>query len=308
MVSTSGPLGAQQPFDSLRLAAVTGAVCYTFPDPDAPIANRYHLGETIGASKSTRGTGGRLYYFDSWRVRGISPTCWVPAYATIPFDRRHPEGAYAAIAERLLARGDSASFEQLVEAENFLIEPLPNSASGPSPLAESGLVQIRRLMLVDRAASRLDARHVDDEPLERAWILAHHDLLFYFEPDAAWYLRGDAYWAIIDANIGAPWADAVAWYVAQRPSPSDECDADCYLDMIRGGPQQYWIRFPSGTSVHKALDLAIRLAGNAVDGLADGNPTRAAIDRVRASLGRVNAPEKARLLGVLSRLDNFVKP
>ena len=55
--------------DSLRLIVATGATCHTLTDSDSPIAERYHLGDVVGASKSTKGPGGRIWYFDAWRVK-----------------------------------------------------------------------------------------------------------------------------------------------------------------------------------------------------------------------------------------------
>src|SRR6478672_3761807 len=95
--------GQTPPPDSLRLVVVTGATCHTLPDPGSPIAQRYHIGDVIGASKSTRGPGGRVWYFDSWRVTGISPTCWAPANVTVPFSREHPESGFAAVTKYILA-------------------------------------------------------------------------------------------------------------------------------------------------------------------------------------------------------------
>ena len=301
-------VGAQQPPDSLRLIAVTGSACHTLPDPASPIAERYHLGEVVGATKSARGLGGRIWYFDAWRVKGVSPTCWVPANVTVPFSREHPEPGFAAVAERVLARGDSASFETLVEAEDFLEEPHPYAGVGESPLAASGLLQFRRLELIERAAALVDAHELEEAPLRRSWVVAHHDLLFFFEPDARWFVPNENYWKVYDANATAPWAEELAWYAAQRIPPSDECDADCFLGMIASGPQQYWTRLPAGPSIDKVLALATRLASEAIEAIDEGAPTRPAIDSVRVSLAKVQAPGKQAVLDRLTRLDRAVKP
>jgi len=294
--------------DSLRLIVATGTTCHTLPDPGSPIAERYHLGDVVGASKSTKGLGGRLYYFDSWRVKGISPTCWVAAYTTVPLSREHPESGFAAVAEHVLARGDSTSFENLVEAENLLIEPNHYSGMVESPLATSGLLQFRRLQLVERAARLVDAHDLEDAPVKRAWVLAHRDVLYFYEPDAMWFVANERYWTLYDANSGAPWEEELAAYAAQRMPPSDECGADCFLSMIAGGPQQYWTRLPAGRSIDKVLTLANRLADDAIAAIDEEAPTRAAIAGVRSSLAHVGAPEKLALLDRLARLDRAVKP
>ena len=304
-VSLAARASAQQPPDSLRLVVVTGATCHTLPEPDSPIAERYHLGDVVGASKSAT-RGGRVWYFDSWRVKGISPTCWVPASVTVPFSREHPESGFAAVAEFILAR-DTASFETLVDAENFLEEPNHYGGPGESPLGTSGVLQFRRIQLVERAAGLVDAHALEDAPLKRAWILAHHDLLGFAEPDAMWFVPNEHYWKLYDANAGAPWAEELAWHAAQRTPPGDECGADCFLGMIAYGPQQYWTRLPSGRSIDKVLTLANKRADEAIAAIDEEPPTRKAIDGVRSSLARVGAPGKLALLDRLARLDRAVK-
>ncbi|MFI5230525.1 MAG: hypothetical protein ACHQWU_15740 [Gemmatimonadales bacterium] len=301
------PAVAQQPVDSLRLVVATGSTCHSLPDEQAPIAERYHLGDVVGASKSTRGSGNQTWYFDAWRVMGISPTCWVPASATTPFDPRHHEASFAAVVDRVLARGDSASFESLVEAENFLEAPNPYAGVDRSPLDGSPLLHFRRLLLIERAASRLDTRRVDDAPLERAWLLAHSDLLVFYDSQAIWHIDPSAYWKLYDANVVAPWADELAWHAAQLDPPGDECGADCYLAWIGYGPQQYWTRRPMGASIDKALVLGARLASDAIGAVGEEPPTRAAIDAVRASLARVESSAKRPLLDRLTQLDRAVK-
>ena len=304
----ASPSDAQSPWrDSLRLILATGTTCHTLPDLDSPAAERYHLGDVVGPSNSMKDHGGRLWYFDAWRVKGISPSCWVPAGATIPFDRERPESGFAAVAEHALAR-DNASFDVLVEAENFLLEPNPYAGVGQSPIAKSGLLKFRRLMLIERASALVTAFRVQDAPLEHAWILAHRDLLGFAEPDAMWFVPNEHYWKLYDANVGAPWAEELAWHAARRTPPGDECGADCYLGMIAYGPQQYWTRLPNGRSIHKVLTLALQLADDAIEAIEEEAPTRAAIAGVRLSLARVGAPEKLALLDRLTRLDQAVKP
>ena len=299
-------LDAQAPRDSLRLIVTTGATCHTLPDLDSPAAERYHLGDVVGASKSLKDRGGRLWYFDAWRVKGISPSCWVAANSTVVFEREHPESGFAAVAEHVLAH-DSASFDALVEAENFLVAPNPYAGVGQSPIAKSGLLQFRRLMLIERASNLVTAFSVQDEPLRHAWIVAHRGMLGFAEPDAMWFVPNELYWELYDANVGALWTEDLAWHAAQRTPPGDECGADCYLGMIAYGPQQYWTRLPNGRSIGKVLTLAIRLADNAIQGIEEEAPTRAAIDGVRSSLVRVGSPEKQALLDRLARLDRAVK-
>lgn len=296
------------PHDSLRLILTTGTTCHTRPDVNSPIAHRYHLGEEISASKSTKDPGGGIWHFDAWEVTGSSPSCWVPATATVPFDRDHPDSGFAAVADHALASGDRATVAKLVEAENFLVDSdafVENT--GRSPIGTSGLLQFRRLLIVERVTSLVTAHTVRDAPLERAWILAHRDMLGFSDPSAMWFVPNELYWKVYDANLGAPWGEELAWHAAQRTPPGDECGADCFLGMIAYGPQQYWTRLPNGRSIGKVLALAIRLADDAIQGIDEEAPTRAAIDGVRSSLARVASPEKQALLDRLARLDRAVK-
>ena len=153
------------------------------------------------------------------------------------------------------------------------------------------------------------AFRVQDAPLERAWILAHRDLLGFAEPDAMWFVPNEHYWKLYDANVGAPWAEELAWHAAQRTPPGDECGADCYLGMIAYGPQQYWTRLPNGRSIHKVLTLATQ-ARRRRDRRRSRKRRRLARQSTASglSLARVGAPEKLALLDRLARLDRAVKP
>ena len=148
----------------------------------------------------------------------------------------------------------------------------------------SGLLQFRRT-LSRRAAAALVTARVQDAPLERAWILAHRDLLGFAEPDAMWFVPNEHYWKLYDANVGAPWAEELAWHAAQRTPPGDECGADCFLGMIAYGPQQYWTRLPNGRSIHKVLTLALNSLTTRSPAIEEEAPTRKAIDGVRLVAG-----------------------
>jgi hypothetical protein len=226
----------------------------------------------------------------------------------VPYRYDQRESAFAAIADHVLARGDSASFETLVEAENFLIEPNPYANVGQSPLATSGLLQFRRLLLIENASRLVNAHDVKNAPLQHAWILAHRNVLQFAEPDAMWFIPNEHLWKLYDANAAAPWAEELAWHAARRTPPSDECGADCYLRMIAYGPQQYWTRLPNGRSIDRVLTFATQLADHAIGAIGEERPTRPAIDGVRGSLARVGAPGKQAVLDRLTRLDRAVKP
>ncbi len=90
-----------------------------------------------------------------------------------------------------------------------------------SALAPSGLLQFRRLRIIDRASS-LRSAYLDSvakDPMTHAWFLSREDLLKYFEPDGRWYLKPEAYWSLYEKNKQAPWAEELAWAAAQLTIP-----------------------------------------------------------------------------------------
>jgi hypothetical protein len=146
-----------------------------------------------------------------------------------------------------------------------------------------------------------------ESPAKAAWIVAHQDLLRFFEPSASWSVDASKFWALFDANRSAPWAEALAWTAAQKLPGADECGADCHLDMIQFGPQKYWTLFPNGPHIGAALARADSMARDGIASVSEDAPTRPRIDSVRASLRQVTAPQKAHLIDLLDQLERFVK-
>lgn len=298
------------------LAVRTGVTCHSSPDPEAPAAQRYHVGDVIGSPKSARGPGHSLWYFDSWRVMGISPACWIEARWTVPYDRAKPEKAYLAIADSLLARKGAVPFDDYVDVLNLLETARSEQPAiapgilgrGDASLAEQyPRLRYRRLLIVERAVAHLSTWSIADHPLTRAWIAAHSDVLRFFEPDAGWYVPATAYWSLYDAHRTEGWADSVAWTAAQHLGPGDECMTECYLSMLASGPEEYWTRLPHGAHVRDALVLADKLASTALEMAPDEVPPRSEIEAIRKSLSNVAAPEKAKLIDLLDRIERTPK-
>src|SRR5437773_5124258 len=88
LIALCAPAGlhAQALPDSQRMVLATGTTCHAQPDAAAAAAERYHVGDVIHASKWTQSMGRRTWYFDQWRVKGISPACWIDGRLTVPFD------------------------------------------------------------------------------------------------------------------------------------------------------------------------------------------------------------------------------
>src|SRR5207245_1207356 len=127
-----------------------------------------------GFSREVRGDGD-VWYFDEGRA-----SCWVPGPLTAEFVADKPESALLAVADHILRRKDPVMFGEYVDAENLLL-----NEGFSSSLQSSGLLQFRRLQIVERVTRVPSAlgRIVATDPLKRAWFIAHRDFLRYFESD-----------------------------------------------------------------------------------------------------------------------------
>jgi hypothetical protein len=298
---------AQVPTDSPRVVLHTGAGCHANPDAQAALAHRYNIGDTVHANQWTQGMGRRTWYFDSWRVMGISPSCWIDGKETVALDPAHPDAAFGVIADSLLARKD-ATFDDYIELiAKFEARPL-YGRDGQAIVARYPNIRYKTLVLIDRASQKVTRWSAAESPAQSAWIVAHQDVLTYYEPDARWSVPSSRYWDLLDANRSASWAEELAWTAAMKVPGSDECYADCFLSMIQGGPQQYWTRFPNGKHIVAVLARADSMVTSGLTTAKEEPPTRAFISPVRASLAQVSFPEKTHLLELLSRLERFVKP
>jgi hypothetical protein len=300
---------AQAPADSLRVVLETGATCHAKPDAQGAIAGRYHVGDTVHASQWTEGMGRRTWYFDQWRVMGVSPSCWIDGRLTVPLDFRRPEAAYVALADHLLAR-TGVPFAEYVELINKLETRQRYEPNAKSIVERYPALAFKRLQLIDGAAQMRSRLPEDYAPLRDSWINAHRDVLVYFGSGDLWYVPAERYWSLAELNKDAPWADDAVWAGTQVRDGEEECYADCHLSMIMSRPQEYWKRFPSGKYIVKAIGMAEALAAEAIV-LAkqepDMPPTRRGIDAVRTSLAPVSVATKAHLVDLLKQLESFVK-
>jgi hypothetical protein len=296
--------GASQAPLRLRMIIATDVVCRAQPYPVAERVYTYNLGDLVGVSKETS-EGGASWYFDQWRVSGQAPSCWIYGPLTTEFAESDPEPALLTVIDHVLQRPNESRFEDYVAVENLLAE-----ARFSSLVKSSGLLQFRKLNLLNQALSREDAhgRVLDRDPLKKAWVQSHGDLVYYFGPDDQWHVRPAAYWSLYEQYQQAPWAEELAATAAQLFIPSDECYANCLLDKIDKTFLQYWARYPKGSAIGPALTKATALAKYAAD-LAcldkgtDYSVPRSVLDKIRISLQEVTAPEKRQLLGHLDQIE-----
>ena len=303
------PVRAEEP--SSFMVIESNAICRVKPAPSAAVVRRLRLGEVIQVSASLQQEGGR--WLSVVFVDGTSEkTCWSSASA-IRFDPVKPENALVILAYQAAKRKDKGRFEDYATVDRILASKVYAAA-----LASSGLLQFRRLQVIDRAVSSWDATReaVEKEPAKKAWITEREQMLSYFEPGGSWYVPGEMFWKLYEPNKTAPWADELAWTAAQHSPPTDECMTDCVLDAkIIQGPLRYWIRFPHGGYVKEALRGAVEMATYAA-GMACGDRDLASpgipsdspapselLEKIRSSVSELTAPEKRDLLSQLDEAE-----
>jgi hypothetical protein len=275
-----------------RMVIGTDVACRTEPNRHAAVRRVYRLGELIDAAQQTQ-TDGTIWYSGD---RG----CWVFGELTVEIQRSSPEAALVAAADHALNR-KNATFEELVAVDNLLTADL----FGRNALASSGLLQYRQLEIFRRIT--LDhgskVRQILREPLKNAWFLAHRDVIKPFEPDDAYFIQVEPYWALHDKYPNQPWSEELAWTAAQIFIPSDECYSDCVFDKIERTYAEYWKRYPHGKFLNEAIQKAIPLATYAVQMSLYDTPPQPLLQRLRRTLDNVSSPAKSPLLDLLGEAE-----
>ena len=296
-IGSSGTLEAQE--TATRMVIGLDVVCRAAPNHSATVVHSYVLGDFVLATRESREVEG-YWYFDQGWVTGQSPTCWVYGPLTTEFVNSNPEPALVAVTDHVLQRKDQGRFEDYIAVDNLL------TYDYSSVLASSGLLQFRRLSIIERAVSLPTVKRylVVKDPLMRAWLLSHQDLLKFFEPDGAWFLQPETYWALYEKHKHEPWAEELAWAAAQVWVPSDECYANCALQKVHRTFQHYWTRFPNGIWIHTAIEKAASMAKYGARVACEDLPVpRPFFDEMRASLAGVTDPGKQELLESLNELE-----
>jgi hypothetical protein len=233
---------------------------------------------------------------DSETWLSLRDNCWVERSLTAEFDREHPEVALVSVADHVLGRND-ATFEELVAADNLLVGGI-----GGKDLSSSGLLQYRQLQIFERLAEQTHSKQqISQDPLKVAWLIAHRDVVRYYEPDGAYFVPVEVYWSLHDRYPREPWSEELAWAAAQLHVPSDACTSDCVLDKIERTWAQYWKRYPDGRFVKDAIEKAIPMIDYASSMSSDGADLRPIFERLRRSLDPVPGAIKA---AVMNRLND----
>jgi hypothetical protein len=282
------------------------------PEAAARVVRSYHLGDVVDVQRDSLRNGTAWHSTETMFVSGLHPACWLEDSLTVPFARGQPEQALRALTDRALM--DRAlqpenhwRFADFVAVENILIGPYG------WVLHDSGLLQYRRLLIVEKASNAHDVS--EDTPLATAWVLAHRDMLAQDPFASGSYMLAKPYWDLYEKFKDAPWADELAWKAAQLRPPTDECYSNCVLSVvIIDGPMQYWIRLPHGHAITAALNAAIDAAKYAADlacfdrkdtpvSRSDSPVPAAVLDSIRTSLAEVTAIEKRQLLEYLRQAE-----
>jgi hypothetical protein len=181
-----------------------------------------------------------------------------------------------------------------------------------APTTVPAVLELRHLQIVQAAAGGAgDSWVVVKQPLRRAWVLGHADLVVHFSPGANYYVPVGRFWELFERHRNSAEAEQIAWAAATTRVYSDECYTDCVLSIVIQTYMPYWRRFPKGPHVVEAVDVAIRQADygakfcvNVAEGsLTLGSFLPAMIAEQRSSLDAVTTARRGELLALLARID-----
>jgi hypothetical protein len=294
-------LGMQSvPSVNSRLISGSDVACRQQPDRVAPIVAKLSLGDLVVVREESSSEAANWYLLErrtaASRDAAQSP-CWVHGSLTVEFSEADPQAALLEIARRLLA-SEATPFENYLQFEKLLGRPGFRPAT-----ATSAQIQLRRLQIIDRAGRILKDQYPEGVS-KRNWLIEHRDLLNYFEPDAAWHVRPDAFWDLFERYKNTTDAEEIAWTAAQVVIPSDECMESCVLEKLQRTYSRYWKEFPKGTHLSKALAVALDYARYAASVACQDEPaeSRRRAEIVRSSLTPIVNPVKRELVAYLNEV------
>jgi hypothetical protein len=282
----------------LRMIIGANAVCRAEPNETAAVAARpFRMGDILTVTKQ-QDVGGVAWYRDDSQSSG---TCWVYGPLTAEFSPASPEAALLAIFDRLEQRPEPVSFVEFVEVTNLLEDDFAGAVT------TSGFLQFRKLKLIAKGLSGPEARDqvLSRDPLKKAWILSHQDILKFSQPTDTWSIQPLMYWRLYDSYSQTMWAEDLAQTAALGQPYKEDCSPQCLLSAIFDGPVQYWSRRPNGAAIARALQQSAAMARHAADNAcrnrtADPPVPAALVGQIRDSLATVTSPGKQDVLQALS--------
>ena len=277
----------QEAGDGARVIVETGVTCDILPTVKMTIP----LGMPIRGASEVK-EGGDTFY-SGYPAMAPNSRCRVFGPSTAVWRKATPDSLLLAILDHALARKD-ATFEDLIAAENYLINSDARWKTQEARDQISGQLQFRWLQLISRAVG-LEGFH-EDQPLVESWILSHGELLDRFQPSGEWSVPTHYFWRVYESNKTAPWAEELAWFVANLPVQHDECETTCILaGYISDRILQYWVRFPSGPHIGEALVEASKYLQQ-VDPTICNKDDLKLLAAIRDSLSKVTHPSKREIL------------
>jgi hypothetical protein len=283
-----------------RVIIANNVACRVEPARDGASVRRLGVGDMLFLGERSESSG-EIWYRDRYKQ------CWV--YAALTTEDGDPGQTLLTMADRILARTDTVSFEDYVAVHNLVRYAAARYGSvasyslGPPIFDRSPLLQLRRLQLVDRASSAISLRTTREElwrdPLGMAWVFSNQDALRYFEPGDGWFVFADKYWDLYEQYQHTTWAEEMAWVAARSHYPRDECDGPCVLQDLARTHARYWTTYPNGRWVRDALGEAERLAAAGADRgcvWSSAEDARDSSDLLRGTLDKVEAPGKEEVL------------
>ena len=285
----------QDAVDGARVVVETGVTCEILPGNKITIP----VGMPIRAAKEIK-QGGETFY-SGYPTMAPNSLCRVSGSSTVVWHKGEIENLLLAILDHVLVRQD-ATFEDLVNVENYLITTDVRWQTQTGRDQISGKLHFRWLQLISRAVGLPGFN--EDQPLVESWILSHKDLLDRFQPSGEWSVPAFHFWHVYESNSTAPWAEELAWFVANLPVQHDECETTCILGgYIRDRVLQYWTRFPSGPHISAALSEAGMNLRQVNTAICDGDDLKLLAD-IRESLSRVTHPSKQEILKSLADIEH----
>jgi hypothetical protein len=283
--------------------------CWSRPDLAAARLERILPGERIWGTRRIQ-VGQTTWYAEGGSA-SASPRCWVYGPGTVELNEEQPGPGWLAMLDHILARED-VKFEEYVEVDNALQEAGDWLPQDRKAIDESGLIQFRRLQMIERMLGGEDGGSdaVNGNPLKRAWILSHKKLVEYSEPSGRWWLRKAPYRELLERYKSEAFEEEIAWALTPA-EPGDECDSNCMLENIANGPMWYLSRYPAGahaqTAMKEALEAASQAAGMACSKELPPDwrePVRhEVVQKIRDSLAKITLAGKEEILRSLDEAE-----
>jgi len=203
-----------------------------------------------------------------------------------------------------------AKFAELADLVRFLGRAA-KEVRRKEALAE---LELARLVALGRSLASIPFEELEKPPY-KTWTDEHDAEIVYSEPAGQWYVRSDIFWGLQQKYRDLALAERIAWEASQTPLPG-ECEGylPCYMSAETLTNGRYLKLYPRGPHASAALANISQLLDQVSEDLRGANPVyevpaedrvefRKTLAELRAQLGPVASPRKARLLQQLDELE-----